>query len=250
MAQLILQLCGAAEGWQGWLLQGQEPLLRPSQVRHRGIALHDDQRAGLPGVPQGACIAPDPGICLLFICSNPSDVSQSGDWGHIPQIQVRDVGQCLKGRPGTWLQGQVSPNSSHHTASSPMWLVLPDWDGHTGFHSRRFNRLLHLQDNAATGQLGEAGGVIPSYQTIFRNTIVPFFVGKGSWREEGTCVKSLIGLASRKLHTSGLDSASPAWSQLLSAVQAFHPSPSVYQALLNVPACHKTHMTVLPRFSF
>lgn len=45
---------------------------------------------------------------------------------------------------------------------------------HTGFHSRRFNRLLHLQDNAATGQLGEAGGVIPSYQTIFRNTTVPF----------------------------------------------------------------------------
>lgn len=40
---------------------------------------------------------PDPGIGLLFICSNPSDVGQSGDWGHIPQIQVRDVGQRLQG---------------------------------------------------------------------------------------------------------------------------------------------------------
>lgn len=35
----------------------------------------------------------------------------------------------LKGRPGTWLQGQVGPDSSHYTASSPMRLVLPDWDG-------------------------------------------------------------------------------------------------------------------------
>lgn len=76
------------------------------------------------------------------------------------------------------------------------------------------------------------------------------FVGTGSWREEGTRVKSLGGLARRKLLTSGLDSVSPAWSQLLSAVQAFHPSPSVYHALLNGPACPKSHMTVLPRFSF
>lgn len=41
---------------------------------------------------------------------------------------------------------------------------------HTGFHSRHFNRLLHLKDKAATGQLGEAGGVTPSYQAILRNT--------------------------------------------------------------------------------
>lgn len=68
--------------------------------------------------------------------------------------------------------------------------------------------------------------------------------------ERKELVWSLIGLASRKRLTSGLDSASPAWSQLLSAVQAFHPGPAVYQALLNVPACHKSHMTVLPRVSF
>lgn len=35
----------------------------------------------------------------------------------------------LKGCPGTWLQGQVGPNSSYYTASSPMRFVLPDWDG-------------------------------------------------------------------------------------------------------------------------
>lgn len=57
---------------------------------------------------------------------------------------------------------------------------------HTGFHSRRFNRLLHLQDNTATGQLGEAGGVIPSYQTIFRNTTVPFLWNK--WPHNGDSV--------------------------------------------------------------
>lgn len=39
---------------------------------------------------------PDPGICLLFICSNPGDVSQGRDWGHISQTQVRDVGQGLR----------------------------------------------------------------------------------------------------------------------------------------------------------
>lgn len=61
VAQLILQLCGAAQSRQGWLLQGQEPLLGPTQVRHWGIALHDNQRAGLPSVPQGACVAPGSG---------------------------------------------------------------------------------------------------------------------------------------------------------------------------------------------
>lgn len=35
----------------------------------------------------------------------------------------------LKGCPGTWLQGQVGPNSSHYTSSSAMRLILPDWDG-------------------------------------------------------------------------------------------------------------------------
>lgn len=34
----------------------------------------------------------------------------------------------LKGCPWTGLQGEIGPNSSYHTASSPMWLVLPDWD--------------------------------------------------------------------------------------------------------------------------
>lgn len=47
----------------------------------------------------------DPSICLLFICSNPGNVSQSRDWRYISQTQVRNVGQSLKGCPGTRFQG-------------------------------------------------------------------------------------------------------------------------------------------------
>lgn len=79
-AHLAVLWCGLGH-WQGWLLQGQEPLLRPMQLGHRGVALHDSLRARLPGVPQGLCVTPDLGLCLFFICSYPGDVSQSRDTG-------------------------------------------------------------------------------------------------------------------------------------------------------------------------
>lgn len=54
------------------------------------------ERSSLP-IPQLLPQLPDPGICLLFICSDPGNVGQSRDWGYIPQTQVRDVGQGLQG---------------------------------------------------------------------------------------------------------------------------------------------------------
>lgn len=52
---------------------------------------------------------------------------------------------------------------------------------HTGFHSRRSNRLLHSKDKAATGQLREAGRVTPSYQAIFRTPAFPSCETASQW---------------------------------------------------------------------
>lgn len=60
---------------------------------------------------------------------------------------------------------------------------------HIGFHPGHFNQLLHLKDKAATGQLwglGEAGGVISSYQAIFKEHQISLPVKQApQWRLNG-----------------------------------------------------------------
>lgn len=82
--------------------------------------------------------------------------------------------QCthLKGRPGTWLQGQVGPNSSHYTASSPMWFILPDRDG------------LEQRGTVTTSEMSSSIVPIFSPTPLYQGAWTPQSQGEGTlWAE-------------------------------------------------------------------